>query len=1149
MSQSKKISDSPSSNVAHSFLKSNDDKFLDDNEDIMNLTQVNKNENSFVGNLSQLSDRSFLTSLDDNELLNLLNDLSQRKDNRSRFKNFHAVEPSQTLAKSYDVFPLSEEKKESTQDEFILQSSFTEPPSENSTLGTFQLAQVHEQLNTQANSNPQIRQRDQDLDSKDKDADLLFGDYATYFAQKGINQQMQDEQYLAWDAKRRQLQDIEEEDDDDSLLTMRSEIFKHQVIYVNGFTKPGITTIHKLVILNGGKFVHHMSSKGQVTHIIAGRLTPKKHVEFRNYKVCRPDWIVDSVKNGKLMNWSDYSVIEVEYGQKRLNFGNEDKLEDRSEERDDDDEEDDDVVVLEKEDKREENKEENHDEDLIYDEVDIRPLTQEDVNLITDNIDQVIDSKHPDFLKVFFSKSRLHHLSTWKQNLKFEFLQKALNQSEKSIPKKYTNSKDFKIIIHVDFDCFFATASALNYPDLDFRTKPVCVSHGGTKSSSTADISSCNYVCRKFGIKNGMWLRSAIKLCPDLICLDYDFPKYEEISKKFYDILIGINPDCIFPVSIDEALLDISSLIDENDYINQAKKFCEDLRTTILQKTNCSASIGCSYNVLLAKLSLKKAKPGGVFHLYDNVDEFLDTISVEDLPGLGSAIKSKLVDEIGKTYINVGDLRKLELEKLEKLFGMKTGRKLFDYSRGVDSTNIDISKNPKEFMRKSISIDINWGIRFDTIDQVDLFLYDLAKEIHIKLQKLSMLTSNLTLKILQRALNATVDPPKYLGCGNCDSYSRSSRLGIPTDDYRILGTEARSLYRSIGCDPIELRGIAIHVNKLIAKDEVVKQNQLPFAKIDFETFSRNLELDKPVAATKQSIEEKVNVTQYEIPRDADSSIIEQLPSTMKESILRQKNLNNQPVVEISKEVNIEVFNELPLEIQQEIKGELRRRFIKINSGIAGKSSHYQQIFTSNGTEFVKVSTPKKKKLSPKKFSPRKSPHKDGWNSGSPSPSPSHKKMLKIEKFDENVLDELPTSLRENIIEEYKFYESVNETGYSKIKKNMKCSMKPLNIDTSSIDLEECEPLIQPIKFQKLKRPKEILQILDRWLENSVEVYLSEKDFRIFDKYVMNLQNKDLYLLIIERIQQFVKISKENGVQLPLEWVALMSKYLHESDRL
>ena len=100
---------------------------------------------------------------------------------------------------------------------------------------------------------------------------------------------------------------------------------------------------------------------------------------------------------------------------------------------------------------------------------------------------------NPDFLQSYFGQSRLHHLSTWKADLKTHMQQLAAQK-----PRRVRKSGP-RWILHVDFDCFFCSVSLLSRPEL--KDKPVCVGHGGARSG---EIASCNYPAREFGIHNGM---------------------------------------------------------------------------------------------------------------------------------------------------------------------------------------------------------------------------------------------------------------------------------------------------------------------------------------------------------------------------------------------------------------------------------------------------------------------------------------------------------------------------------------------------------------------------------------------------------------------------------------------------------------------
>ena len=89
--------------------------------------------------------------------------------------------------------------------------------------------------------------------------------------------------------------------------------------------------------------------------------------------------------------------------------------------------------------------------------------------------------------------------------------------------------------MHVDFDSFFCAVSLKRAPE--FVDKPAVVAHS---PGSGSEIASCNYPARAFGVKNGMWMKRALELCPDLKVLPYDFPAYEEASQQFYDSILDV---------------------------------------------------------------------------------------------------------------------------------------------------------------------------------------------------------------------------------------------------------------------------------------------------------------------------------------------------------------------------------------------------------------------------------------------------------------------------------------------------------------------------------------------------------------------------------------------------------------------------------
>ncbi|CAH2354038.1 DNA repair protein Rev1p [[Candida] railenensis] len=926
-----------------------------------------------------------------------------------------------------------------------------------------------------------------------------FGDYATYFGNKAAKQQKADHEYILWEKKRRQGKESV------------PQILKGCIIHVNGHTVPSINEIHRLVILYGGKFISYLNNKGAATHIICDRLTPRKRIQFKNYRVVKAQWLVDSIEKGEMLKWEDYRLIDnVEYGQQRLTLQRENQVETRDEGSASSDRNaflkdstlaqsdqklnlaSEKEVVKGDEIEGDFNVFPSHQEEGIADGneidgvLDILPSIQsqqeeeEEANLTQSgelhlesmNQDEPVmkrgiamDAKHPDFLKNFFAYSRLHHLSSWKADLRAHFLKKILEAPSQEKPRRKHSEK---VIMHADFDCFFATASALGRKDIDFETVPLAVSHGG----KTSDVASCNYVARRYGVKNGMWISEAKKLCPTLVTLKYDFDLYEKFSGMLYDYLIELNIfDSIFPVSIDEVLLDLTSYVEDQQKEGKNKaEIVGDLATNMRKKihelTECSISIGTSKNVLLAKLCLRRAKPDGQFYLEDGIDEFLKDIPVRDLPGIGRSLVEKLKDEIIRTTDSsftstptISHLRQIDETRMKVLFGEKTGPKLWQYSRGIDNTNIDIRENKDSLKRKSVSVDVNYGIRFDHISQVDNFLMELSKELYRRLMHLTMCGSSVTLRLARRAVTAPIDPPKYLGMGYCNFLNKSSKLGVPTNDWGLIGSELKSLYRMLNVPVYDLRGVSVTLTNLVDIEELKKnrQRQLPFK--------------PPVTMIIPSAETKV----AEVGTSTEKLVIE-------------------PIID-PLEVDLDVLEALPSSIRAEIQEEINRRGMKILKSDSKLSdspapfsrdispqklhsptkSYMQQLLPSSlgKPEYTRVFE------SPKKLSPSKRIRNQISSSPTKKPKPNKNRRSSEDSslYDESVINELPSSVRKEVLKDLEIK--------LKSKKKKKSLEKFILTSNWIIDQKKCLILPSPTFQNKFMSLKELQQLLSDWIESSL----------------------------------------------------------------
>lgn len=476
----------------------------------------------------------------------------------------------------------------------------------------------------------------------------------------------------------------------------------------------------------------------------------------------------------------------------------------------------------------------------------------------------------PSFISEFYNNSRLHHISQlgacFKQHInelreKSEFVfpvrnilkQRilALSSSKNLHP---VNFEKGKIIMHIDMDCFFVSVGLRQRPDL--RGKPVAVTHSkgahprskrpgvdrdaefslykqkqikklgkatgkpedeiefeskvdniadeGDKFGSMSEISSCSYEARAKGVGNGMFMGAALKLCPNIQTIPYDFEGYKEVAYTLYNTVAQYILD-IEAVSCDEMYVDCTDLLKEIDA--SVQDFATVLRDEIKNKTGCPCSTGFGGNRLQARLATKRAKPDGQFFLTaDLVEDFMYNIKLGELPGVGTQIAQKL-ESIG--HLTCGSLQSLTLAALKCHLGNKTGAQLFDQCRGRDV-------NPLTFhtIRKSVSAEVNYGIRFENNDQCIEFLKQLSTEVHSRMHQFKILAKCITLKLMIRAEDAPVETAKFMGHGFCDVINKSISLSNATNDLEVITAEVISLCKKQKIDPKELRGIGIQMTKL-----------------------------------------------------------------------------------------------------------------------------------------------------------------------------------------------------------------------------------------------------------------------------------------------------------------------------------------------
>ena len=240
-------------------------------------------------------------------------------------------------------------------------------------------------------------------------------------------------------------------------------------------------------------------------------------------------------------------------------------------------------------------------------------------------------------------------------------------------------------IVHLDCDAFYAAVEELDRPEL--KQVPMAVGKGV--------LTTCNYHARKFGCRSGMAGFVAMKLCPQLICVPMNFPKYMAKAQEVREVLALYDPN-FESASCDEAYLNLTPYC--KDHHLSPEEAVSQLRAEIFAKAKITVSAGIAANAKLAKIGSNKNKPNGQFFLSSNrqtIMEFMKTMPTRKVNGIGRVFEREL-DAIGiKTCGDIYAYRGY----LAKLFGQKAFQFLMQCYLGLGRTSI---QQPEESHRKSV---------------------------------------------------------------------------------------------------------------------------------------------------------------------------------------------------------------------------------------------------------------------------------------------------------------------------------------------------------------------------------------------------------------------------------------------------------------
>jgi DNA polymerase-4 len=248
-------------------------------------------------------------------------------------------------------------------------------------------------------------------------------------------------------------------------------------------------------------------------------------------------------------------------------------------------------------------------------------------------------------------------------------------------------------VLHLDVDAFFAALEQRDDPRLQGR--PVAV--------GTGVVASCSYEARPWGVRTGMRLTDARRLCPPLLVLPGDYRRYEIASRQIAGICREHTP-CVELAALDDLYLDLGRG-DAEQFAQVARQIAQQVR----REVRLRVSLGLGTSRLVSAVATQAVKEGkarqrdaGDLLLVPPGTErqWLAPWPVDVLPGVGPKVAAQLAR---LNVRRVGELAEVPLAVLAGLFGTR-GKVLRDLACGIDPRPVEPAR-PAQSVSRCTSFD------------------------------------------------------------------------------------------------------------------------------------------------------------------------------------------------------------------------------------------------------------------------------------------------------------------------------------------------------------------------------------------------------------------------------------------------------------
>ncbi len=254
-------------------------------------------------------------------------------------------------------------------------------------------------------------------------------------------------------------------------------------------------------------------------------------------------------------------------------------------------------------------------------------------------------------------------------------------------------------ILLADCDAMFVAVARMEDPEGAGRSALLVV---GGSATSRGVVCSASYDVRAFGVRSGMAIATAARLCPDAMFVPVPRQSCGRKSRELAATLAAWAP-VVEAASIDEFYLDMTG----TEMVYRGEDLADTagrIREAAQRITGLTVSIGGGTNRLIAKLAAERAKPRpgtdgtGVYIVPPGGESgFLATHRLAEIPGVGPRLQTTL-GRYGLEWVK--DALRVDQRDFEAWLGPRTGAWLYERIRGRAGSSVEPDAEAKSMSRE-----------------------------------------------------------------------------------------------------------------------------------------------------------------------------------------------------------------------------------------------------------------------------------------------------------------------------------------------------------------------------------------------------------------------------------------------------------------